>query len=85
MKAWDILHELSTSLDRAQAPELSSRLAELYAHMQQRLIDANVQQADAPLAEVETLLITLSEAWQTVQTSAPRAREAEYQPVSCAF
>jgi flagellar protein FliS len=85
MKAWDILNELSCSLDHGPAPELSARLAALYAHMQQRLMDANLQQADAPLAEVEALLCTLSEAWQAVQAWAPPAREPDYQPMSCAL
>ena len=31
--------------------------------MQSRLLDANMQQSDAPLAEVLGLLSTLSEAW----------------------
>jgi flagellar protein FliS len=81
MKAWDILNELSHSLNHGPAPELSARLAELYARMQQRLIDANVQQADEPLAEVEGLLATLGEAWQSVHVPRP---EPEPEPVSCA-
>ena len=84
MKAWDILNELSHSLNHAAAPDLSARLAGLYAHMQQRLIDANVQQADAPLAEVRALLSTLSEAWLGVKSSQP-VKAADYEPVSCAL
>jgi len=63
MKAWNILNELSHTLDYSQAPELCARLAGLYAHMQQRLIDANIQQTAAPLSEVGALLTTLSEGW----------------------
>jgi flagellar protein FliS len=84
MKAWDILRELARSLDHRQAPELSARLAELYAHMQKRLMDANTQQADAPLAEVEALLSTLGEAWRGVQAAQPSARESGYEPLSYA-
>jgi flagellar protein FliS len=86
MKAWNILHELSRSIDPVQAPELSARLMELYVHMQQRLLDANIQQADGPLAEVQALLATLSEAWQAVQTQASvPPREPNYEPVSRAL
>jgi flagellar protein FliS len=84
MKAWDIVHELSHSLNHAAAPELSARLAGLYARMQQRLIDANVEQADAPLAEVGALLATLGEAWQDVKVPRP-APAPDYVPVSCAL
>jgi flagellar protein FliS len=66
-RAWAILFELLQSLDRKQGGELVTRLTGLYAYMQQRLIEANLQQTDAPLAEVEQLLATLGEAWQSIQ------------------
>jgi len=66
MKAWNILGELLRSLDRRQAGELGTQLTRLYVYMQQRLIDANTQQSDQPLAEVEKLLSTLHEAWSIV-------------------
>ena len=87
-KAWDILQELVHSLDRRQAEKLSSQLAALYVYMQQRLIDANIQQADEPLAEVERLLAPLAEAWRSLQTSAAPVAAAVhevYQPVSCSY
>jgi flagellar protein FliS len=62
-KALSILHELLDSLDREKGGEIAQRLGELYAYMTTRLIDANVQQSDVPLAEVERLLGTLTEAW----------------------
>jgi flagellar protein FliS len=65
-KACDILSELIQSLDRSQASEISQRLAQLYDYMQRRLLEANMQQADAPLVEVLGLLTTLGEAWEDV-------------------
>jgi flagellar protein FliS len=62
-KAWEILAELTRSLDHMQGGELSRSLGDLYAYMQSRLIEANAEQRDAPLAEVEGLLKTLAEAW----------------------
>jgi len=70
-KAIEILAELASSLDHAQGGELSERLAALYDYMQRRLIDANIQQADAPLAEVQQILGTLDEAWSSVATPTP--------------
>ena len=63
-KAWEILGELSRALDHGTDSVLSGRLAALYLYMQTRLLEANSQQADAPLEEVQRLLSTLDEAWQ---------------------
>jgi flagellar protein FliS len=61
-----VLLELATSLDSEQAPELAKRLGGLYSYMQQRLLEANLRQQDAPLADVLSLLTTLAEAWKAV-------------------
>jgi len=65
-KGVEILSELAQSLNHETAPELGQRLAELYDYMQRRLLAANIEQADAPLAEVLRLLQTLAEAWKGV-------------------
>jgi flagellar protein FliS len=65
-KAWDILGELTRSLDHMQGGDLSRALVELYVYMQKRLLEANAEQSDGPLAEVERLLSTLAEAWALV-------------------
>jgi len=70
-KAIEILSELIVSLDRDRAPELSPRLAELYDYMQRRLLAANFEQVEAPLAEVFRLLETLAQAWNQVPAPAP--------------
>jgi flagellar protein FliS len=67
-KAIEIFTELSTALDHERGGQLSARLAGLYDYMQRRLIDANREQADQPLAEVEQILKTLEEAWSHVKT-----------------
>jgi flagellar protein FliS len=69
-KAYEILVELTVSLDHGRGGEISQRLAQLYDYMQRRLLDANMQQSEAPLAEVLSLLSTLSEAWAGVRASA---------------
>ena len=72
-KACAILVELTVSLDHERGAEISRRLAQLYDYMQRRLLDANMQQAEAPLTEVLGLLSTLSEAWAGVRVPAARA------------
>jgi flagellar secretion chaperone FliS len=65
-KAYAVLAELQAALRPEKAPELSGRLRSLYLYMQQRLIDANTQRIDQPLAEVVELLTTLESAWSGV-------------------
>jgi len=69
-KAYDILTELTVSLDHASGGELSRRLEQMYDYMQRRLLEANFQQADGPLAEVLALLATLGEAWDELRLRA---------------
>jgi flagellar protein FliS len=63
-KAQLLIGELQKSLDFKQGGELSLQLGRLYDYMQRRLIEANFQQADVPLSEVENLLETLRESWR---------------------
>ena len=66
-RAQEILMELNLSLDHARGGEIAQRLARLYDYMQQQLLNANMQQSDAILAEVLELLTTLSEAWEEMK------------------
>ena len=77
-KAYEILTELSVSLDHQKGGKISQQLGRLYDYMQGRLLEANMQQADAPLAETLGLLSTISEAW----ASMPRTGKPEVQPES---
>jgi flagellar protein FliS len=73
-RAIAILSELEASLNHEVGGSLSQKLAGLYRYMRERLLAANLHQEDAPLAEVESLLGTLAEAWNSIQpanTSAP--------------
>jgi flagellar secretion chaperone FliS len=65
-KACAIVQELTLSLDRETGGEIASNLAELYIYIHHRLGAANIEQNDAPLAEVEKLLTTLCEAWEQI-------------------
>jgi len=84
------LTELDLSLDRKAGGSISRNLAELYHYMRCRLLEANIQQTDAPLAEVETLVQTLTEAWRGIlpgaqavtpeKTSAPPSFGGNFTP-----
>jgi flagellar protein FliS len=75
-KGCAILTELIVSLDRERGGEIALRLAALYDYMQRKLIEANFQQADEPLAEVLGLLATLADAWDGIQAQAQPAHSA---------
>ena len=64
--AYAAIEQLIVALRPENAPDLCSRLQGLYAYMQQRLLDANMQQSDGPMAEVLGLLTTLAEGWSGV-------------------
>lgn len=66
-KALEIVAELEGSLDHQAGGEISRNLERLYQYMRTRLMTANVKQQDQPLAEVETLLGTLGEAWKAIR------------------
>jgi flagellar protein FliS len=86
-KTLAIVGELSSALDHQRGGEISRNLAGIYNYVQRKLIDANVQQSEAPLAECEQLLSTMLDAWQgccehvrketAALTSAPVYAEAE--------
>ena len=75
--AYRLVGELNSSLDYQRGGEISQRLAQMYRYIMRRLIEANSQQRDEPLAEVLGLLATLSEAWEGLRpTSAPEVPAA---------
>lgn len=79
-KAWAALRELSHCLNRDADPVLARRLAELYDFMQRRLLTANFEQTDGPLAEVAGLLANMSEAWEKVDLVGRHNWIADYSP-----
>jgi flagellar protein FliS len=56
--------ELELSLDHTKGDTISRNLAALYQYVRQRLTQANLQQKPELLAEAESLLATLAEAWR---------------------
>jgi flagellar protein FliS len=87
-KATAILNELALGLDHTKGGEISRSLAELYDYMARRLNEANFRQEQEPIAEVQKLLATLLEAWETCHPRAQSFRKdhnttAEYHPISC--
>jgi flagellar secretion chaperone FliS len=75
-RAMTALGELYASLDQNAAGEMGQNLASLYVYIRQRLTEANVRQADSPMAEAENLLTILYEAWEPPQPVHPAAHPA---------
>jgi flagellar protein FliS len=69
-KACEILIELALNLDLQRGGDIARNLAKLYDYMQYRLLQANAEQTDKPLAEVDSLLRTLLEGWQNCAPAA---------------
>jgi flagellar secretion chaperone FliS len=72
------IEELDRSLDRASGGSIAHNLAAPYQYMRSRLLTANIRQEDVPLAEVESLLRTLDEAWSAIR---PAAKAETFQSV----
>jgi flagellar secretion chaperone FliS len=75
-KAQLIIFELARSLDLEKGGSVAKELARLYQYIAQRLVDANVHQQDAPLAEASALLTTLLEGWDLCAPPPPAAETA---------
>jgi flagellar protein FliS len=54
---------LAASLNKEVGGQIALRLDALYTYMMRRLLEANIEQSDAMLVEVDGLLATLEEAW----------------------
>jgi flagellar protein FliS len=65
-----IVAELQNTLNVRDGGEVARQLDALYAHMHDRLVDANVQRSSAPLREVLALLKPLRDAWSQVAAPA---------------
>jgi flagellar secretion chaperone FliS len=75
-KAFAVIVELNDGLDFDAGGEIAVNYARIYDYCQRRLIEANVQQSDAILAEVQSLLEELNEAWQVVVSKVGTERTA---------
>ena|SRR5690348_11647205 len=74
-KAIDILSELRASMH--EGPEFTVTIAELYAYMQDRLVEAHARKSEERLREVSRLLKCLYEGWLGVMKTLAEARMEE--------
>jgi flagellar protein FliS len=72
-RSFAILAELQNTLNVRDGGELARQLDALYVHMNERLVDANVQRSSAPIRDVITLLRPLRDAWSQIATAAVTA------------
>ena len=84
-KAVAILGELGGSLDHKAGGAISANLDRLYRYIMVRLTEANMQKQDAPLAEVESLLVTLAQAWKQIERERAGHAAVETLPAPAAW
>ncbi|MFT4063121.1 flagellar export chaperone FliS [Paraburkholderia sp.] len=70
---------LQQSLNLEAGGEIAGRLNALYSYMTRRLLEANIQQSEAMLVEIDGLLATLEEAWIGI---APEVARMAAQPAA---
>ena len=75
LRAQDIVMELVASLD-LDAGEIAEQLADLYAYVYRRLIEANVQKDRDAVAEVIRLMGRIRDAWAQIVHTAPAVTAA---------
>ena len=74
-KAVAILTELMLDLNRDAAPEMADRLKQFYDYLQWRLLMGHAQRDAQAFTEVRTLLHSMEQAWEAVQTGVAARRE----------
>jgi flagellar secretion chaperone FliS len=77
-KTMAIIGELDASLDHRSGGSLSQELARLYEYLLVRLTVSNLEQKDEPLAEVESILRTLGEAWNAIGSDSSKPPEERF-------
>lgn len=86
-KALGIINELARELNHEKGGEISRSLAELYDYCARKLHQANFEQSEPPLKEVEEILSTLLSAWEQCRPRADTDQVPdggrEYQRLSC--
>jgi flagellar protein FliS len=76
--AFSALVELTSGLDFEAGKEIAENYARIYDYCQRRLVEGNVRQDDSILAEVQSLIGDLQEAWQIVVTRVSAERTAQF-------
>ena len=76
--AFSALVELTSGLDFEAGKEIAENYARIYDYCQRRLVEGNVRQDDSILAEVQSLIGDLQEAWQIVVTKVSAERTVQF-------
>jgi flagellar protein FliS len=91
-KATDCIMELLTSLNHQDGGSLSVNLSELYGYIAARMLQGHMDQNRACFDEVEKLVSTLLDAWQSLEVEPSPSQavygapaDTTYTPVSASF
>ena len=77
-RAFAAFVELNDGLDFEAGKEIAINYARIYEYCRRRLLEGNVAQDDAVLAEVQDLLSELQESWQIVVSKLSAERTARF-------
>jgi flagellar secretion chaperone FliS len=77
-----VISVLNSSLNHSVNGNISRELEALYQYIRQRLTEANLRQQDGPLAEAQSLLTTLAEAWQGSKSQHEATTRPSGEPVA---
>jgi flagellar protein FliS len=72
-RAFAILSELQNTLNVQDGGEVATQLDALYAHMTERLVEANIQRSSQGIRDVVRLLRTVREGWSQIAANAASA------------
>jgi len=76
-KALSIVEGLKTSLNQDRGNEIAGNLFKLYDYIQQILLQANINNDENLLAQSNSLLSEVHQAWQAINPKPPKATEPE--------
>ena len=77
-KAGAMIGELHSTLDFERGQQIAASLDRLYAYVQRRLLEANLQRDPSAVEEVIKLLAMLESAWEEIQSgNAPQFLDGE--------
>src|SRR5262249_12837580 len=77
LKAQRILGELMSSLDRKVGGDMAGNLFQIYSHMLEQLVNANLYDQNEPVERVLEMLRDLRATWQELDRLASQAQSPE--------
>lgn len=84
IKAQDIVTELMVSLDMEKGGPVAQNLFSLYTYFNKKLLEANLNKDDKPLAEIQPHMQELREAWVSISKQSGMEKGSQHGGVNIA-